>query len=609
MRSVILSLFMVLVAAVSTSGVMPDPGKAPANQAVLARQLGEIRFTQNKGQVRDNQGQLRPDVLFSAGGNDFKFYFTKKGIIYAWIQTEELMDGPYRKELSAKAEPALLLSRRSGSKKYKTYQMNMELIGANPQAAIQAEDPTPDVAHYFLDHCPGGIMNVRSYQKIVYQEVYAHIDLVVYTSSKGLKYDFIVKPGGKVSDIRFKYTGSEAVRLRPNGTLIIDNLFGSIQEGKPYTYQMIRGKEKKVPSKYVVNRNTISFKTGKYNPLDTLTIDPAVAWASYYGGAGQEIGTEIVTDQSGNVYMAGWTNSMSGIAHKGFQPVYGGGGPDAFLVKFTPAGQRVWATYYGKDRFENAEDLALDAVGNIYLAGSTYDPDAVFLVKFSPDGAFLWEAPIKAPGTNFKVGANPSITVDRSGVYLCGNTDDPAFISKPLKGPTLGVLNAFLIKYPLEKGEMVWGTYLGGDQETDGHSITVDKDGNIYMAGGTSSTTGIASNGFQNMKGGTVDAFLVKFNPSGLRIWGTYYGGSQQDYATSVATDSEGNILLAGETQSGNNLTTLDGFQPVYGGGDADALLVKFSPDGERVWGTYTVKEVLIKVLTSVVIWQGIFTW
>src|SRR4030095_11969305 len=70
-------------------------------------------------------------------------------------------------------------------------------------------------------------------------------------------------------------------------------------------------------------------------------------WATYYGGTANEAGFSVATDPSGNVYMAGITQSYNGIASGGFQNSFGGGIVDAYLVKFNAAGNRLWATYYG----------------------------------------------------------------------------------------------------------------------------------------------------------------------------------------------------------------------------------------------------------------------
>jgi hypothetical protein len=93
------------------------------------------------------------------------------------------------------------------------------------------------------------------------------------------------------------------------------------------------------------------------------------------------------------------------------------------------------------------------------------------------------------------------------------------------------------------------------------------------------SRTNIASGGHQNSYGGWIrDAFLVKFNASGTRLWGTYYGGSDEDRGRSCSTDAAGNVYLAGVTESTTNIAS-GGHQNSYGGDFGDAFLVKF--DGE----------------------------
>ncbi len=71
-------------------------------------------------------------------------------------------------------------------------------------------------------------------------------------------------------------------------------------------------------------------------------------WATYFGGSAADYGASVVTDTlSGAVYVVGLTASSNGIASGGFQNTYGGGGFDAFLVKFSATGTRIWGTYYG----------------------------------------------------------------------------------------------------------------------------------------------------------------------------------------------------------------------------------------------------------------------
>src|SRR5947208_14358379 len=96
-----------------------------------------------------------------------------------------------------------------------------------------------------------------------------------------------------------------------------------------------------------------------------------------------------------------------------------------------------------------------------------------------------------------------------------------------------------------------WATYYGGNDQDIAYNLTVDPFGNVYLIGQTESTNGIATAGaHQTTIGGGVDAFIVKFNSSGARLWATYYGGAGSDIPNGVKTDAAGNVYLTGYTSS-----------------------------------------------------------
>ncbi|HEY8896319.1 MAG TPA: SBBP repeat-containing protein, partial [Niastella sp.] len=120
-----------------------------------------------------------------------------------------------------------------------------------------------------------------------------------------------------------------------------------------------------------------------------------------------------------------------------------------------------------------------------------------------------------------------------------------------------------------------------------GRSIATDSRGNIYMAGITASTNNIATAGaHQSILGGGNDAFLVKFNKNGVRQWATYYGGTATESGFGIAIDTNDYVYLTGITGSTNNISSAGSFQTVKSTGN-DAYLVKFNSDGMRQWGTY----------------------
>lgn len=322
-------------------------------------------------------------------------------------------------------------------------------------------------------------------------------------------------------------------------------------------------------------------------------------WGTYYGGSGGDGGASSVSEADGNVYLAGTTGSTGGISSGGHQNTSGGGQSDAFLVKFNADGTRIWATYYGGAGYDAAVDCAVDGSGNVYLAGTTLSTTGIadgghqnthgggerdaFLVKFSPDGLRLWATYLGGSGTENAHGC----AVDVAGnVFLCGSTYSTSDIaSNGHQNALAGTDDAFLVKFDAA-GTRLWGTYYGGSDSDWGADCATDADGNVFLTGDTYSLSGMASGGHQNAFGGGQDAYLVKFDNAGVRLWATYYGGSQWDGGLSCATDASGNVFMSGYTESQSGMAS-GGHQNTYGGGYEDAYLVKFNAAGVRQWATY----------------------
>lgn len=132
-----------------------------------------------------------------------------------------------------------------------------------------------------------------------------------------------------------------------------------------------------------------------------------------------------------------------------------------------------------------------------------------------------------------------------------------------------------------------FSTFYGGTDSDRINDIAVDSEGNIYVTGGTESTGSIGFNGHRTSSYGGTDAFLVKFDETGKRLWATYIGGSTGDLAYSVAVSDEGYIYIAGQTNSDDLETSNDSHQTDYGGGLLDGFLAQLDLDGTFNWITY----------------------
>ena len=94
------------------------------------------------------------------------------------------------------------------------------------------------------------------------------------------------------------------------------------------------------------------------------------------------MGYACATDNANNVYLAGRTNGTSSTSFQGFQNSYGGGTSDAYIVKFSPSGSRIWATYYGGSENDGVRDISVDAANQVYVAGTTQSSNNIFFEGF-----------------------------------------------------------------------------------------------------------------------------------------------------------------------------------------------------------------------------------
>ena len=250
-------------------------------------------------------------------------------------------------------------------------------------------------------------------------------------------------------------------------------------------------------------------------------------WSTYYGGVDDDIEANVACDATGNAYLVGQTSSAAGIASVGaFQTVLNIN-PDVYLAKFSSAGVRQWATYFGGAETEEMPSVACDASGDIYLSGTTDSDDGIAYSS-------MYQS------------------------FRAGNKD------------------GFLAKFD-GTGNVIWGTYVGGSDTEDLTDVTVDPTGKVIVAGFTQSPDGIATVGSYKevLDAVSDDVFVMKFYSDGILSWGTYYGGDGDEENYSVAVDPAGDVYIAGLTPSLIEVATTGAHQTVNNGND-DAYLAKF---------------------------------
>jgi hypothetical protein len=544
------------------------------------RAIESLAFVQNMGQWDSRVG-------YRAETGGAVFYFCRDEVAYMFIRNTDQLEESPAAELGITAD-------KFGRPIYKheAIMIKARFVGASSDVDINGSDMLAQRNNYFLGNNPDNWhTRVPCFGSITYNDIYPGIDLQYYGNGRSLKYDFIVTPGADLSRIQIRYEGVDGLAITNDGSLNAISQFRPVYELTPYIYQEKNGQKKEIAGRYIIKApGEFGFAIdGSYDPSIPIVIDPELVYSTYLGGNSYEWGSAIAVNYLGEVYVTGHTLSTDFPILNPYQPTIDSLYNDAFITRLNSEGNGIVSSTYlgGSTGSEDGLGIAIDDSGNIYVTGSTYSLDFptvnpfqlyqqncdAFVSKLTPDGdSLIYSTYIGANGQDLAYG----LAIDRSGcAYITGITNSTSY---PTKNPILTDMtnnDAFVTKLAPTGDSLIYSTYLGGNDLEMGYAIAVDKEGQAYVAGYTTSTD------FPMVYSPQAhvyldDVFVTKLNPAGSDFrYSTFIAGNMEDRAMALAIDDEGYAYIAGVTRS-TDYPTLEPFQTFQY--DRDAIVTKLAP-------------------------------
>jgi Beta-propeller repeat len=550
-----------------------------------------------------NQGQTDPQVKYMARGSGYTVFLTANDTVFALHS-------------SSQASATRPSQNRGGTtqsvaQKNRTAAIHMHLVGGNPQSRITAGSQLPGRSNYFIGNDPSQWhANVAQYARISYRDAYPGVNMAFYGVQKQLEFDFIVAPGASPAPIRLGVSGANRIATDDSGNLILTSAAGDVLLHKPVAYQQKDGARQPVDARFVVQaHNQVSFELGNYDRSRELVVDPAVSYARYLGGVGEDDGNAIAVDGSGNAYVTGQTKSTNFPTKNPLPPGILAGGFDVFVTELSPTGTRIYSTYIGGASDDSGNAIAVDGSGDAFVAGGTKSLDFpthgafqstfggvldAFVLELSPTGQTLtYSTFVGGSGTDVANG----LALDKSGnAYIVGQTNSTS-TTFPLKNPIVTeTTGGFVTALSPNGSTLVYSTYLGKAFTDFASAVAVDATtGTAYVTGATNSPSFTttppvvqATCGTDTTcNGGLYDAFVSVIKPTGGSfVYSTFLGGESNDQGLGIAIDSAGDAYVTGVTSSTQFPLTKN--LQAYGG-SGDAFVAELNPTGTAplIYSTY----------------------
>jgi hypothetical protein len=545
-----------------------------------------IEFIENAGQFTYPDGSVASDVLFKAKISEGEIYVRRSGIAF-------VLKKPLKPVSIKQGNDRMASIDTPESIKWEYCKTEMVFAGANAMAKVKASEPLDSYTNYYIEDKE--YTDVRSYRKIIIENVYDDIDFAIYSNENGEpEYDFIVHPGADPSAIALEFRDYDGISIADNNLLIVNRL-GKIEHREVMSYQQSRT----IASKFIINAdNTVSFAVDNYDRAKNLTIDPVIkVWSLGFSGRHNDFVVDIKLDSEGNIYLAGYTLSNDLVVLNAFQPDFAsqyGGGEDGTLAKYDKNGKMLWATYVGGERPDFTSSLAIDSKNNLIYAGWTWshhfhttkffkdlpsdEYSSGFILKISDKGKLLWGTYTPSSGGDYLY----DVLVDKNdNIYSVGTTFNEEFYNS-FNNKKRQWKDAFVLKLNTDC-EFQWSRIIQGDRTDKLMTVALDSLGNLYAAGETYSNR---LEGISIHRNDTIfsDLFYCRLDTSGRLYWTKILAGNGTDRPADIQINSKNEIIIVGKSLSDD--ITLNGFQ-THLDFKGDGIVLYVNGYGKITWGTF----------------------
>lgn len=588
MKRILITLLSILIIIIPLS--LPIPTNSEVNPEVKNLSYSIERFNPIITPFIQNNGQFHQKIAFLSRNALSNIVVTKDGkILYDLNRIEK----------------------DKNSKKIAGLVIEESLIGANLRKIQGSKVSESRVSYFKGKDSENWIKGIESYEEISFGEIYKGIEFRLKATGDNIEKLFYLRPDADVRNIRIKVKGIENIELLERGELVLNTKYGQIKFTKPKAFQLEDGKDIEV-NYAKISKNVYGFSLGNYDKSKTVVIDPLLS-STFLSGRGSDWIRSVKLDDSGNVYVAGETNSDNFPIKSGAYSTQNKGNFDVFVAKLSGDLRTLLAsTFIGGSKKDYAYSIEIDKSGNIYVAGSTDSTDFpttngaykrnfsggdsdVFIAKLNNDLTTLL-ASTYLGGSRNDATFFVAMRVDDSGyVYLGGATTSSDFpttsgaYDRTFRSETIYNPMGFVAKMNNNLSQLVASTFIGGKGNDIVFSIDIDKSSNqIYVAGGTDSDDfPTTPNVFQReLKKGRIDnvilirssGFIAKFNSDlSTLIASTLFGGSGDDSIYDVIL-KDGVIYFGGVTESSDLPITSNAYDRTYGG-ESDHFVAKMSSD------------------------------